>query len=852
MSILLKDLHFAFRNLRRSRGLMAAAVFSLAIGIGANTTIYSAIDALRSQELPFVEPERLIVLWQSSARGGAPVGRLADINEGPPSYQVAAAVAENAAAIEAIGFTVGGTTTTLSGRDETGRILTGEGVDLGLLRMLGTAPVLGRVFSPEDRLDAVDQREARSVVIGYRLWQERFGGSPNALGATLRIGGYERPIIGVMPDGFRVVPTGERVTGEEPQVWTASDLTRVPSSAFMIPILRVRAGTDLAKLQAEIETLGLSAARDLGEDLEGFGLRVERLQDAYFGNMEASFFYLLGAVSFVLLIACVNVANLLLVRGKERRKELTIRAALGAKRGRLVQQLLAESLLLSFAGGAVGVLLAVGGNELVSILAPAEFPAAVRSIQISSEVLLFTASISILVTPCIGLLPALRASRVDLNEALKEGGRGSAGSRRTWSRSALLVSEVSLSMILLVGAGWMMRGYLEERYGDAGFDSKRLLTAGVTLEGARYFQKLDKNMGRVSPESTLFFERLVEEIRTIPGVEAAGTISRLPTDTVGPWRVRPFQISGREEVEPMPMAAYSEVDAGAMEAMSLPLLRGRYISPQDTRGATWVAVISRSLAERYFPGEDPIGQSVHGRVFAAASGVSIPEERARQIVGVVGDLKYPPILGPSQAAMYVPQSQHEWLYPGGTAFTHTSKKVVIRTAFADPMRLVQQVRETAAKIDSEQAIESVMSMEGRLDASPAVTGSRFAARLFGVFGALALVLAMSGTYGVMSYFVAQREREFGIRMALGAARSDVMTHVFKRLVKPIAMGIALGALGGFLFTKGISSQFVVRQASADPIILTGTALLMALVVAAAGFFPALRATRSPPQLATHE
>jgi len=835
MSSLIQDLRFAFRNLRRSPGLVAAAVFSLAIGIGANTTIYSAIDALRSQELPFVEPERLMVLWQSN-RGG---NRL-------PSYQVAAAVAENSAAVQSIGFLGGSNTVTFSAAGEPSRLLPGEPIDLGLLRMLGTAPVIGRVYAPEDRLDTVVQKESRSVVIGYRLWQEQFGGSPNVLGQTLRIGGYERPVIGVMPEGFRVWPTGE------PQVWIANDLTQVPGSGFMFPILHVRAGTNLGQLQAEVETLGLSAARSFGEDVEDFGMRVETLSEVYFGDTEASFLLLLGAVSFVLLIACVNVANLLLARGTERRKELTIRAAIGARRGRLVGQLLTESLLLSLSGGALGVLLAVWGNQLVSVLAPAQFLDAVRSIEVNPQVLLFTAAVSILVAPCTGLLPALRASRVDLNEALKEGGRGSAGSRRSWSRSALLVSEVSLSMILLVGAGWMMRGYLEERHGDPGFDSEGLLTAGVTLQGSKYFEKLELNMGRVSPDSTLFFERLVEEIRRIPGVETAGAISHLPIQHDFTVFVRPFKLPGREEGTTTPTAFCSEVDEGALEAMGVPLLRGRYISGQDTREAAWVAVINRSFAERYFPGENPIGRGVHGQVFAAASGISIPEERPREIVGVVGDLKYPSNFGPSQAAMYVPQSQHEWLYPGGTHFTHISKKLVIRTALDDPMRLARQVREAAARIDSEQVVDSIMTMESRFDASGTVVESRFNAQLFSVFGVLALILAMSGAYGVMSYFVAQREREFGIRMALGADRSDVMAHIFSRLLKPVAVGIAMGALGGFLFTAALGSQFVVRQASADPLVLAATSLLMAIVAAAAGFFPALHATRATPRLATDE
>ncbi|MGH9162510.1 MAG: ADOP family duplicated permease [Vicinamibacteraceae bacterium] len=834
MSSLFQDARFAIRNLRKSPGLVAAAVFSLAIGIGATTTVYSAIDALRSQELPFAAPERLVVLWQSSGGG-----------LGVPSYQVAAEVARKAAAVESLGFALGGgRAVTLSEVGEPARAVPAEVIDLGALRMLGTAPVLGRLYAPEDRRDVVLQKESRSIVIGYRLWQERFGGSPKALGQTLRIGGYDRPVIGVMPDGFRVTPTGE------PQVWIANDLTQVPESGFMTPILRVRADTDLRALQKEVEALGLNAAKSFGEDVEDFAMRVETLRDAYFGGTEASFLLLLGAVSLVLLIACVNVANLLLARGTERRRELTIRATLGARRGRLVQQLLAESLLLSLAGGAVGVLLAVWGNQLVSILAPAEFAAVVQTIGINPRVLLFTTAVSILVAPCVGLLPALRASRLDLNETLKEQSRGFAGSRRSWGRSALLVSEISLSMILLVGAGWMMSGYLEERYGDPGFDSEGLLTAGVYLEGSDYFEKLEGNMGRVSPESTLYFERLLEEIRAMSGVEGAGTISHLPSDITGPWRVRPFTRPGREDLTPLPSAFYSEVDAGALQAIGIPLLQGRHISHHDTRDATWVAVINRILAERYFPGENPIGQNIHVQVRAVASGMSIPEERPREIVGVVGDVKYPSIFDPSQAAMYVPQAQHEWLYPGGTYITHIDKKLVIRSTFDDPMRLARQVREAGATIDPEQVVESVMTMDSRLDELETVKTSRFAGQLFGLFGLLALVLAMSGAYGVMSYFVAQREREFGIRMALGADRSDVIGHVFNRLLKPASVGIMVGALGGFLFTKGLSNQFVVGEGSADLFVLTATSLVMILVAVAAGFFPALRATRSTHRLTT--
>jgi putative ABC transport system permease protein len=839
MSSFFQDLRFAVRNLRKSRGLVAAATFSLAIGIGANTTIYSAIDALRSQDLPFVEPDRLVVLWQlSGGRGG-----------GVPTYQVAAEVGRKSAAVESVGFALrGGRPFSFSKGGEPARALPAEVIDLGALQTLGTEPVLGRVYGPEDRLDTVLQKESRAVVIGYRLWQEHFGGSPDALGQTLRIGGYDRPVIGVMPEGFRVVP------GNEPQVWIANDLTQTPGSGYMMPILRVRPGTDLGALQEEVHALGLNAARafgEFGEDAEGFAMRVEPLQEVYFGETEASFLLLLGAVSLVLLIGCVNVANLLLARGAERRRELTIRATLGARRGRLVRQLLAESLLLSLAGGALGILVAVWGNQLVAIVAPADYTAPLRGMAINPRVLLFTAVVSLLVAPCVGLLPALRASRVDLNEALQEQSRGSAGSRRSWSRSALLVSEISLSMMLLVGAGWMMRGYLEERYGDPGFNTERLLTASMMLEGTQYFAKDEDDMGYVSPDSTLFFERLLEEIRTIPGVESAGAISYLPTDLTraGAWLVRPFTILGREDATSNPTAFYNEVDEGALQALRLPLLQGRHISRQDTRDASWVAVINRSLAERYFPGENPIGRSVHVQLRALAAGISIPEERPREIVGVVSDVRYPSIYDGSQPTMYVPQAQHEWRYPGGTYYTHITRQLVIRSALDDPMRLARQVREAAAPIDPAQVVDAVMTMESRFDDTVTVVNSRFAAQLFGVFGLLALILAMSGAYGVMSYFVAQRTREFGIRMALGAERSDVMALVFGRLLTPVSVGIVMGALGGFLFIKALGSQFVVREGSADPLVLAGTSLVMALVAAAAGFFPALQATRSTPRVA---
>jgi putative ABC transport system permease protein len=405
-------------------------------------------------------------------------------------------------------------------------------------------------------------------------------------------------------------------------------------------------------------------------------------------------------------------------------------------------------------------------------------------------------------------------------------------------------------MILLVGAGWMIRGYLEERYGDPGFDSKGLLTAEVSLQGAEYFQKEGDDLGRVSPESTRYFERLLEEIRAMPGVELAGAISHFPSDITGPWRVRPVKLLGQKDVAPLPTAFYSEVDHAALQAMGVPLLQGRYISRQDTRDTSWVAVINRSFAERHFPGQNPIGQRLHVQVRAVAIGISKPEERPREIVGVVGDVKYPSIFDPSQAAMYVPQAQHEWVYPGGTYYTHLNKKLVIRSAFDDPMRLARQVREATATIDPEQVVESVMTMDSRLDELKTVKTSRFAGQLFGLFGLLALVLAMSGAYGVMSYFVAQREREFGIRMALGAERSDVIGHVFNRLLRPAFVGIMVGALGGFLFTKGLSNQFVVGEGSADLFVLAATSLVMVLVAVAAGFFPALRATRSTHRLTT--
>jgi predicted permease len=726
---------------------------------------------------------------------------------------------------------------TLSGSEETSRVLMMP-LDVNGLAISGVAPLLGRVHRLEDFQDLIKQKEARAIVITHETWQRLLGGAKDVIGKSFNVDGEPRTVIGVMPRGFKLVPFADNIA-----FWTVNDVSRIPQAAWMASIGRLRPGVTVAAAQAEATEIRRQVVEARGEKSGSIGARVVPLHEAYFGRPREVLTFLLGAVSFVLLIACANVANLLLAAGTARQKEMALRAATGAGRGRLIGQLLTENALLSLAGCGFGLILAFWGTRLFALIVPTGFPELLRDIHVDARVLAFALAVSIGSSLVFGLVPALRASRVDLVEVLKEGGRGGTGGRRR-GRSALLVAEVGLSMVLLVGAGLMMRAFLRERGNLPGFDTRRLMSADILLGGTKYFEKTPADMNRVTPGVEAFYDRVLERVRAIPGVARAGIASRIPIDV---W-AHPFTIGGRPAPEPgkEPRADFNEVDAQLLDTLAIKLLRGRMIEERDVSSAPWVAVVNKTFADRHFPGADPVGQSIRFAIGPGGS-AAVQEPQAREIVGVVADVTYPSFFTETPAAAYVPFRQHLAEYAREDEWIHTRKSLVVRGA-VDPLTLVKAIEGAVHEVDSDQAAHDFMTLEQRVASSPSVTNSRFFATLFTTFGVLAILLAMVGVYGVMSWVVSQRTSEFGIRMALGARARDVVTMLLGQSLRPIVIGLALGALGGFGLSRALNATFW-RMTSADPVIFTAIAGLMLAAALVAAWVPVHRVTRIDPQQA---
>ncbi len=479
-------------------------------------------------------------------------------------------------------------------------------------------------------------------------------------------------------------------------------------------------------------------------------------------------------------------------------------------------------------------------------MVPEGFPDLLRHNPIDLRVLAFALAISVFSSLLFGLIPALQASRVDVNDVLKEGGRGGSGTRRR-GRSALLVAEVSLAMVLLLGAGLMMRGFMSEQSKLPGFSTERLVTGEVLLGGTRYFDKTPQDMNLVTPQVEVFYDQVLERVRALPGVKQAGIVSRLPMNV---WTF-PFTIVGRPEPEPgkRPEADFNEVDPQALDTLGVRVLRGRGIEESDVASAPWVAVVNKTFADRHFPGENAIGKAIRLSMGdpGPAGAPSVDEPQPREIVGVVADVTYPAFMNEKPAAVYVPFRQHAWQYAREDEWMHTRKVIAIRTT-VEPLTLVPAVQAAVAQVDRDQAAHDFKTMDERVRTSPSVTNSRFFASLFTIFGSLAILLAMVGVYGVMSWVVGQRTSEFGIRMALGAGARDIIRMLLGQSLRPILLGLALGSLGGYGLSRALNSMFF-RMTSAEPLVFVAIASLMLAVALAAAWVPARRVTRIDPQQA---
>ncbi|HJQ25194.1 MAG TPA: ABC transporter permease [Blastocatellia bacterium] len=814
MQTILQDLRYGARVLMKKPGFTFIAVLTLALGIGANTAIFSVVNALLFRSLPYKNPERLVMIWETNHELPIP-----DPDRFPVSVAAFDDWRKQAESFEAVSiFDSQRFAFTGAGAPER---VAGITTSAGFFDALGVSPILGRTYTEEE-----DRPGANKVaVLSYALWQKRFGGDMEICGKTMQLDGDSYTIIGVMPQGmqfpraadlnafFQLPPQTELWT---PMQLTAEQLTNRGSHSRAV-IARLKPGVSFAKAQAELDAIA-SRNQQQYPNAKGWGAHLMPMQEQLVGGMRPALLILLGAVGLVLLIACANVANLLLARAAARQKEMAVRMAMGASRWRLVRQLLTESLLLALIGGGLGVLLAVWGVDLLLAISPASIPRK-NEITVDVAALGFTFAVALMTGVLFGLAPAFQVSRVNLNDVLKEGARGSTGGR-TPLRSLLVVAEVALSLVLLTGAGLLVRSFARLTGTDPGFDPHNVAAMNLSISSSHY---------EWDPKQRRFFKQVLERMRTIPGALSVGAVSELPLS--GSEETDSFNIEGRPAPKTSsddPLADFRFIDEGYFKTLAIPLITGRAFTEYDNDTAPPVVVINESLARRYFNGEDPVGKRVK---FGSAE----DSDPWATIVGVVRDIKHSGLDAEARPQLYFPYQQMLWGH----------LVIVVRSA-TDAQNLFDAMREAVWAVDKDQPITSLRTMESYL--SDSVSQQRFNAVLLAGFALLALVLASVGIYGVMSYSVTQRTHELGIRMALGAKHGDVFRLVVIEGMRLALSGVALGLVGAFAATRLMSSLLFAVSAT-DPLTFAAISLILTGVALGACLVPARRATRVDPMVA---
>ena len=821
------DLRRGLKLLRKSPGFTAAAVLTLALGIGATSAIFSVLHSIVLRPLPFPNPEQLVWVEEVSQR---------DARSRPPSVEVLQAWREQSRTLSAVdaGIT-GGVDMSVSGPGGATRINLG-GIALGTLSVLGVRPIVGRWYDPDEV--TVEGDTAATLVISYGLWQSHFGGDPDVVGKT--IPGWDaawgRTVIGVMPPDFWVHPSMAGAKG-----WFAFNVLRIPGARAQ-SVGRLAPGVSYAQAEAELTTIanGVEADGPAAADAEDWRVRLQPLHEVFTADYKETLYLLLGAVGFVLLIAAVNVANLQLSRSVTRQAEMATRVALGAGRRRIVRQLLTENVLLALIGGVLGIAVAYVGIWVFVTLAPGFYPPT-QDITIRPAVLLFTLGVSVATGILAGLFPALRVSRPDLTDSLKQSARGAASGIRQNIRRALVVIEVAMALVLLVGAGLMINSYARVMRVNMGFTPDPLLTMEINLSGlARYRTRHNVAHFSVTPQVAVFYGEVMERVRRLPGVQAVGVTSALPP---GQSMTLPFRVVGGpgDPVDEFRTAGFYEVSAEFFEAMGIGLERGRAIAEADGETAAGVAVINETMARQYFGDADPLGQLIEVRI--NRGNPALADDRAREIVGVVGDARMR-MQDEPRPMIYIPYQQHLVDYAGtGPFYLHARKDFAIRTGLADPMDLARAVRQVVADVDASVAVDNVIPMRDRLSDSAA--NERFWLRLLALFGGLAVFLATVGIYGVIAYGVEQRAHEFSIRTALGAGRQDIILLVAREGLIVTLVGIVIGIGAAFGLTRLIASQLYGVTAT-DPLTIAVVAMLLTAVAMVACVLPARRAARVDP------
>ncbi|HJT26268.1 MAG TPA: ABC transporter permease [Pyrinomonadaceae bacterium] len=797
MDSVIADIRYGIRSLLKRPGFTAIALVALALGIGANTAIFSLVNAVVLRPLPFPDPDRLVWVWGNIRSGG----NTASVS--PPDYldyREQNKTLENLAASFGIPAPVN-----MTGNGDPER-LNASLVTGNYLQTFGVSPILGRGFTLENEKTGQDQ----VAVLSYELWQRRFGGDPGIINKTLVLDGKAKQIIGVMGSDVKLPQAAELwvpLNFDDPEM-------KMRKAHFLRPIGRLKAGVSLTQAQADLDLIAAQLEKQFPDSNTGWNLRLVSLHEQLVGGTRTYILILFGAVGLVLLIACANVANLLLVRAAARQKEIALRTALGASRSRIMRQMITESMLLAIMGGALGALLAKWGVDLLVSFSQNTLPRTL-SVRVDVIVLLFTFLISLATGLLFGLAPAFRTVQVNLIESLKEGVRGAGDSTlRNRTRSLLVVFESAIAVMLLIGAGLLVRSLVALQSVDPGFDANNVLTMRVALARNKYD----------TPEKTTnFFTELQARAGSLPGVETVGLVTELPLS--GQLNDLPFTVEGRPPVtiDQAFGADFRRVNQNYFSALRIPLLRGRNFTDQEVRQGDEVVIVSQQLVNAVFPNEEPLGK----RLVSAIGG------SAYQIIGVVGDIRHNSLAGPPVGTMYFPTV--------ASPFTN----LVIRTK-TDHLSIAAALRKEIQAIDPDQPIAAVRPMSSWVDAS--VSAQRYQTTLLGLFAALAMVLAATGIYGVMSYTVAQRTHEIGVRMALGARRHDVLKLVVQQGMMLAVVGVVVGLIGAFMLTK-VMSTLLFQVTARDPITFAVVSAVLLAVAFMACFVPALRATKVDPLVA---
>ena len=809
METLFRDIRYGLRSLLKQPGFTAIALITLALGIGANSAIFSVVNAVLLRPLPYTEADRLFVPWGSR---GDMQNRTNVSYPDFVDWQAQTKTLEQIAAYNSSG-------TLLREGNGDPEPIYGAAVAADLFPLLKVTPILGRPFTRAD-----DQPNAPPViVIGYNLWQQRFGADPNIIGKQIKIGTTSATVLGVLPEGFRFPARATKTEFLRPLAATIGERTQRRNSYSLRVIARLKPGVSPAAAVSEMRTIGAQLEQQYPDEGFRLGASLISLHDEFSWGSKTPLLVLLGSVSLVLLIACANVANLLLARAASRHREMAIRAALGAGRSRVVRQLLTESLLLSLVGGALGLLVAWWSVHLLLAASPLDIPR-LKEIGLDRSVLAFTAVISILTGVIFGLAPALQASRADLQDALKESARNAgAGAARNRVRATLVVVEVALSLVLLVGAGLLGKSFLLLSEVRPGFEPEHVLSTYLSLAKTKYPKPEQQQAG---------FAEIVKRSASIPGVEAAAVIYPLPFG--GDSNSGTFLIAGRPALRPedKPSSNHRTISPDYFRALKIPVSRGRPFDERDTQNSTPVIIVNETLARRFFKGTEALGQHIIIEGERGDNG----QPPQREIVGIVGDVRHEGLDTESGPEYYVPYTQ------GPEPFM----SLVVRSVADNPVSLGGSVREVIKQIDKDQYVGAVEPMTKLVTES--VARRRFNAMLTGLFAAVALLLASVGIFGVLNYTVAQRTQEIGLRVCLGAQTRDVLRLVLGQGVRLILFGLTLGLVASFALTRVLSSMLF-GVTPTDPLTFAAVSFLLTTVALLACYLPARRATKVDPLVA---